>query len=254
MKCKKSLILFSFALFFISYSINPIVAVEHGISDTLVAGFEYTREVKVMNEPLLAEAFGANWQNIVFFKGVELGMKDKYEIIKTESKELNGKAGWNISYNYWDLTSKEFSATADGQTYKWWPKNPYHLGTVSSWETHICLPSSASSYLEDINFNTNLVPDGFTLTWTIAKDSSYGSSLGLQEDVLFIYRYKGGYDILATFRIRKTDQTILFEYDEEQDNTIPGYDMFLISIICGVEIIALAYLVIKKRSIRVSTK
>lgn len=238
---KKKTISLIFFLFVFSSVFSNARATEFNISDTLTSGFEYEHVIRIMDEEKIEATFGANWQQNFLFKGKELNQVDKIRIIRMTSNVTNGKDSWYILYDYWELTSGEFIEASEriGQPLY---KNPEDWGTVHNWGTHIAMPGPVNEFLAEMDFDDNFEVNGYDLTWNIDKDSTWGNYLGLQQDAIFFYGYKAGYDLLATFRIKNSDGEVMFEYDENPENSIQGFNF---TILLFISMISVAFVILK---------
>lgn len=232
---KKALGLFFFLISMLIISI--VQAKEYNISDSLTSGFEYIHRIRIFDEEKIETAFGANWQQNFLFKDKAVNQADKFRIVRVTSNTTSGKSTWYIVYDYWELTTREFDEDPDTRLGQHLYKDPANWGTIHNWGTHIAMPGPVNEFLAEMDFDNTFVVSGYDLSWTIAKDSIWGTNLGLQQDVVFFYGYKGGYDLLATFRIKTTSGDIMFEYDEDPENKIPAFDICTLLIVSGISIL-----------------
>ncbi len=199
---------------------------------------EVTFEIKTLDENVLEDLFGDDWEDIIDQK---LGdrMKDKYTKIEKESD------GWTIWYDHWDWIEQDevFPEDPDKANRKLFvPVDPDDYDATSiSYDSSKCVLTPVSDYLKNVDW-----PDEYGAKNSIVTITYDKGDMGINKaDMKIILTYDTGNGLRINTRYVDDDDKIGLEMGAQ--TIIPGYELPILLGIVAISTIGMIYSIMKKR-------
>jgi len=260
------------------FSIMPVATPQIGTYTFHGAvGNEKILKVRTANNSSLEDLFGVNYASILegfFGTGCLVVGAEKKSLVTAVNFTYKIDYSFyglglldGVSYNTsnWDWTTGSFNATPDSigdmvysfydptnltaavnAFYTFWSATAYNVSTQTAGAYLAQLPTPVSQYLGAIVWEPNWENYANTIKHTALNGSYiFGTMTQYLENCTEIWSYDATYGAWIGYKILDNESNTIYEFSIEL--TIPGIPGFEISILAGASIIAIVYIIRRKK-------
>lgn len=195
---------------------------------------EIVYEIKGVNEEMLEDLFGKDWEKNPFFEEERGTVGAKSKIYLTEIEE-DPKNWWKITYDQWEYTTEEFEDKADSkdkvENLAMDPKDMPKIN-ISTYNQILILPKPTEEYLSKLEWAEDWSSEELAVIYEFETEE--------KADVRLVLQWDGTRGNLISMRFLNEDGEVAWE--SAIVGSISGTPMLIFLMIFAISAIGLIFL------------